>query len=280
MQKFAISRPRRFAAIAVAAVLAPLAGTNCLAAEPVWDEIKPAIFGERTIYLGNPANIMLTTPYRSSDDREVPVEVSAKFSDGRTVRSVTVVIDENPMPVSAVFRFDDARSAVAVAANMRFNGPSPIRAIVETGDGKLYMSEAYVKTSGLGACASPPVSNPTEAFASMGQMTLKHSVAADQSSRNITQLTQTAQLKIKHPNLTGLQMDQITLQYIPARYISIIEVQQGEERVMTIESGIALSEDPQIRFDYRLNGSGTISVYVKDTDGTEFRQEFPAGTGS
>ena len=278
MKKNAISR--QIMTIAAAALLAPLVSLNSFAAEPVWDEIKPAIFGDRAIHRGNPANVVLTTPYRSSDDRIVPVAVNAQFADGRTVRAVTIVIDENPMPVSAVFRFDNPRNSVAIAANMRFNGPSPIRTIVEASDGKLYMTESYVKTSGLGACASPPVSNPTEALASLGQMELSHPEATIETGRNATQLTQKARLAIKHPNLTGLQMDQITLQYIPARYISNIEVQQGDELLFTVESGIALSEDPEIEFDYRLNGSGPISVYVKDTDGTEFRQEFPVGTGS
>lgn len=278
MKKRAISMP--IVTAALAALLAPLAATNALAAEPVWAEIKPAIFGDRAIRHASPANVVLSAPYRSSDDRVVPVAVDAQFSDGRTVRAVTIVIDENPMPVSAVFRFDDPRSSVAIAANMRFNGPSPIRTIVEASDGTLYMSESYVKTSGLGACASPPVSNPKEALASLGQMELSHPQAPAQSSQNGTQLTQKARLAIKHPNLTGLQMDQITLQYIPARYISNIEVREGDERLFTIESGIALSEDPQIEFDYRLNGSGTISVIARDTDGTEFRHEFPVGTGS
>jgi sulfur-oxidizing protein SoxY len=278
MKMNAISR--QIMTFAAAALLAPLANLNSFAAEPVWEEIKPAIFGDRAIHRGNPANVVLTTPYRSNDDRVVPVAVDAKFADGRTVRAVTIVIDENPMPVSAVFRFDNPRNSVAIAANMRFNGPSPIRTIVEASDGKLYMTESYVKTSGLGACASPPVNNPKEALASLGQMELSHPQAKIENGQNATRLTQKARLAIKHPNLTGLQMDQITLQYIPARYISNIEVQRGDELLFTVESGIALSENPEIEFDYHLNGSGPISVYVKDTDGTEFRREFPVGTGS
>lgn len=262
---------------AAAALLAP---ATSVAGEPVWEEIKPAIFGDRAIHRSNPANIVLTTPYRSEDDREVPVAVNARFNDGRTVRAVTIVIDENPMPVSVVFRFDQPRNSIAVATRMRFNGPSPIRTIVEASDGKLYMSEGYVKTSGLGACASPPVNNPKEALASLGEMELTHPGAGTSRGQNISSLKQTARLAIRHPNLTGLQMDQITLQHIPARYISNIEVRQGEERLFTIESGIALSENPEIEFDYSLNGSGTLSVYARDTDGTEFRHDFPIGTGS
>ena len=75
-------------------------------------------------------------------------------------------------------------------------------------------------------------------------------------------------------------MDQITLQHIPARYISKVEIREGDQPVLTVESGIALSENPEIEFDYTLNGSDTLSVFARDTDGTEFRREFSLGTGS
>ncbi len=263
--------------LASALLLFSISVNGALAGEAAWADIKPAIFGDRAILPATPGMLAMTTPYRSADDREVPVAVSASFADGRTVRAVTVVIDENPMPVSAVFRFDAPRRSVSIATHMRFDGPSPIRTIVEASDGRLYMSESYVKTSGLGACASPPVNNPEDALAWLGNMELVHRQAP---SGNMSSATRTARLKIMHPNLTGLQMDQITLQHIPARYISTIEVREGDEPVLTVESGIALSENPEIEFDYPLNGAETLSVYAKDTDGTEFRHDFPVGTGS
>lgn len=267
----------RMTVISAAMLLASLSATGARAGEAVWAEIKPAIFGDRAILPATPAMLTMTTPYRSEDDREVPVAVSARFADGRTVRSVTIVIDENPMPVSAVFRFDAPRPSVSIATRMRFNGPSPIRTIVEASDGRLYMSESYVKTSGLGACASPPVNNPRDALAWLGNMELNH---PSSPSGNMSSATRKARLKIMHPNLTGLQMDQITLQHIPARYISTIEIREGDEPVLTVESGIALSENPEIEFDYALNGAETLSVYARDTDGTEFRREFPVAPGS
>lgn len=276
-----VSAISRKLAFALATLLVSSAGTPAFAGELAWAEIKPAIFGDRAILPATPGMLTMTTPYRSEDDREVPVAVTTAFGDERTVRAITIVIDENPMPVSAIFRFETPRRSVSIATMMRFNGPSPIRTIVETSDGRLYMSESYVKTSGLGACASPPVNNPDDALAWLGEMELTYPTSpGDPGMQNISSATRTAKLKIMHPNLTGLQMDQITLQYIPARYISHIEVSVGNEPVLTIESGIALSENPVIEFDYALNGSETLSVFARDTDGTEFRKEFPVGTGS
>jgi sulfur-oxidizing protein SoxY len=125
------------------------------------------------------------------------------------------------------------------------------------------------------------VNDPQVALTWLGNMELTHPAAdGDEVASDMSGAIRTANLKIMHPNLTGLQMDQITLQHIPARYISRIEIREGDEPVLTVESGIALSENPEIEFDYALNGSQTLSVYARDTDGTEFRREFPVGTGS
>jgi len=55
--------------------------------------------------------------------------------NGGKIKSVTIVIDENPMPVSLTVKPHQQRSSLWISANMRFNGPSPVRAIVETENG-------------------------------------------------------------------------------------------------------------------------------------------------
>ncbi|MEO1533416.1 MAG: thiosulfate oxidation carrier protein SoxY, partial [Pseudomonadota bacterium] len=137
-----------------------------------WADLKAEIYGEREIApaLGQ---VVLEAPKRSADDRRVPIEVAARLRDGTAIRRVTLIIDENPMPVSAQFEFPEPRSAVRLGVDMRMNGPSPVRAVVETVDGRLLMTERLVKTSGLGACASPPVGDPAAAIAGIGQMQAK-----------------------------------------------------------------------------------------------------------
>jgi sulfur-oxidizing protein SoxY len=242
-----------------------------------WDELKPAVVGERPIADGT-GIVTLTTPYRAEDDRKVPVDVRASFADGRTVKSVTVVIDENPMPVSAIVTLAQPRADMAFEAKMRLNGPTKVRAIVEASDGKLYMAENAVKTSGLGACASPPVTDPKIAEKTLGNMDVAAlsaggAVEAGHPVRRV-------RLDIQHPNLTGLQMDQITLLYTPARYVSDIEVRQGNEPVLSIKGGISLSENPTMTFDWRDTGGESLAVTITDTAGTVFRKTFPVGPGS
>jgi sulfur-oxidizing protein SoxY len=75
-------------------------------------------------------------------------------------------------------------------------------------------------------------------------------------------------------------MDQITLLYIPARYVSDIEVKQGGETVLTIKGGISMSENPSMRFDWRDTGGEPLAVTITDTAGAVFRKTFPVSPGA
>jgi sulfur-oxidizing protein SoxY len=269
-----LSRRTAFA-LPLLALAAPLVLAGPAQAD-AWDELKPAVVGDRAILPGE-GIVTLITPYRAEDDRKVPVEVKAAFADGRTVKAITVVIDENPMPVSAVVSLAQPRAAMTFEAKMRLNGPSKVRAIVEASDGALYMAEAPVKTSGLGACASPPVTDPKIAEKTLGNM---DAAMLPSGTSEAGHPVRRAQLDILHPNLTGLQMDQITLLYIPARYVSDVEVKQGGQTVLTIKGGISLSENPSMRFDWRDTGGEPLAVTITDTAGAVFRKTFPVGPGA
>jgi sulfur-oxidizing protein SoxY len=249
-------------------------------AEVTWAELKPSVYGDRLISTDSVA-VKLDAPVRAQDDRQVPVSVQVKLPGSATVKAVTLIIDENPMPVSMSLTPAQKRGEIFVSANMRFNGPSPVRAVVEADDGRLFMSEAYVKTIGLGACASPPVTAMDGADESLGKMALS-TQAAPVSVAGLAGhgQTQRARLEIAHPNLTGLQMDQITLHYILPRYIDKIDVVQGAQPLATIEAGISLSENPSISFDYIANGASEMNVTARDTDDTVFTAKLAISPGS
>lgn len=249
-----------------------------VAGELTWAELKPSVYGERLITTDDQV-VKLDVPYRAQDDRQVPVTVQVQLPGGSAVRAVTVIIDENPMPVSLSLAPAQKRSDVWLSASMRFNGPSPVRAVVETEDGRLFMSEGYVKTIGLGACASPPVTSMEDATASLGKMRLTP-LATPMNVSTLADKRHRARLDISHPNLTGLQMDQITLQYILPRYLDKIELVQGAQQLGTLEAGISLSENPSIAFDYIANGASELTVTAKDTDDTVFKHKLPLNPGS
>lgn len=247
-------------------------------AASAWDDIRAFAFGKRAMEDGQGV-FTFKAPYRALDQRRVPLSVKAAFHDGRTVKSITFVVDEDPMPIAATFRFADHRDRADIGVDIRLDHASPVHAIVEASDGKLYMSEHFVKASGLGVCAAPPAEDPVVAARTMGRMHFADLSGRD-SAANATRFWRTAALDIKHPQNTGMQMNQVTMLYIPLRYVSAIDVREGDAKLFDVKGSMTLSENPHIQFDYRANGANLLKVMVKDTSKSAWRREFPIGSGS
>jgi sulfur-oxidizing protein SoxY len=241
-----------------------------------WSDIAPTLFGDRTIEDGRHV-IDFSAPYRAMDQRAVPIAIDAGFADGRSVTSITLVIDENPMPVAAIFRFPARRERVSLGTNVRLDQPSAARVIVEASDGRLYMTEAFIKASGLGVCAAPPTGDQELAVRHMGEMRLTELTPRDGRA---TQFRRRVQLDIRHPQNTGLQMNQITMIYLPLRFVRTVEVRQGEERLFDVEAGMSLSENPRIVFEYQRSGAPHLSVRVRDTSDSGWQREFAIDSNS
>ena len=83
-----------------------------------------------------------------------------------------------------------------------------------------------------------------------------------------------AQVMLRHPQNSGLQMDQLTRLYIPPFFIENLKIWQGDDLVVAMEGGIAISEDPNIRFNYKPNGADKFRVEAVDTSKEIFRDEW------
>jgi sulfur-oxidizing protein SoxY len=84
-----------------------------------------------------------------------------------------------------------------------------------------------------------------------------------------------AQIMLRHPQNSGLQMDQLTRLYIPPYFIENLKIWQGDQLMVMVDGGIAISEDPNIRFNYKPNGAADFRVEAVDTDKHVFRGEWP-----
>ncbi|HML28925.1 MAG TPA: quinoprotein dehydrogenase-associated SoxYZ-like carrier [Hyphomicrobium sp.] len=258
--------PRLAAAVALAMTSFGLliAVADNAQAGKAWNEIRSAAFAGRTI---QPAGelVQLSAPFRPLDQRAVPIDVEVTFPDGRSVRGITLIVDENPSPVAARFDFGGTRQHVHIATKLRLNAATDVRAVIETSDGQLFMAERFVHfAGGQAACSAPPSGSPEEIAATMGKMSLEP----------------LARLRIMHPNHTGMVLDQLTLLYVPLRILTDIEVRQGKERVFAMQGSITMAQDPVIEFDYRTNGATTLHVEARDSDGVSWSRDFPLGEGS
>ncbi len=92
--------------------------------------------------------------------------------------------------------------------------------------------------------------------------------------------TREAQIMIRHPNYSGMQMDQVTRYYIPANFVEELKVWQGDSLVFTMNGAISISEDPNIRFTYIPNGADHFRAEARDTKGAMFKAEWPVSSGA
>lgn len=270
---FNVRTSLRAIALSAATVLASASAH----AGAIWDEIKGSVYGDKKIEDGR-GIVTLDAPGRPEDMRRVPISIGAALRDGRTIKTVTFIIDENPTPVVANFQMGGAREEVSLKSEFRVNAQSDIRAVVEASDGTLYMVSRLVKfAGGQASCSAPPSGDPAEIAANMGKMTYApiEQVGAASSVNTKGRVT------VSHPNHTGMVMDQITLLYTPMKMISEIKVKQGDEVVFTAQGSIALSQDPMIEFDMTRNlAAGELEVSVTDTDGGSWSKKFPIGPSS
>jgi sulfur-oxidizing protein SoxY len=236
----------------------------------VWDGIQKDTFGGREIADAKDM-ITMEAPIRAEEAALVPITIKMPAGFAEKVKSLTLVVDQNPAPVSATFTYGAAAGTGErmLSLRIRMDQYSDVRAIAETTDGKLYMTSKYVKASG--GCSAPANKDLEEAMKSMGKMQFKKFAAADGATSG-----QEAQLMIKHPNNSGMQMDQLTGLYTPARYINKIEIKSGDDLIFAVESGISISEDPNFRFTHGGKPGDTVVIKAQDSDGANWTSQFPA----
>ncbi len=259
-------------------ILAAFAVLSALAApaaeEDLWPGLRQEVFGDRAIQ-ENDGTVTLYAPERAEDAALVPVSIRIPGNVAAAVVGLTLLIDRNPAPVAATIKFGDAFRTGAdigerqIATRLRLDSFSKVRVILETSDGKLHMSSRFV--SGAGGCSATPSKDMEAALAGLGKIDIK---AKGEPARGET--FREAQVMIRHPNFTGLQLDPESRGYVPARFVNDLEVKSGGVRLFRVEGGISISENPHFRISYSGGGDDVIEVLAKDTEGAAFSQRSDA----
>ena len=277
----------------LAAALFGLIAAPALAGD-AWSDLRPELYG-KAVPLETPGIVSLAAPYRTHNDPRTTLGADIRAPLGEFISKVWLIIDENPMPVAAVIEMAEPVRDFRFSGSMRINGPTPVRAVVETDRGNLYMQEKFIKTSGVGACAAPPGTDPELALKTLGQMNLDVVTGPETDGLAATLVAgaggktapatrfpdlagRVVELSIRHPSHSGMQMDQISLLYIPVRYVETVEVSADGRPYLTMTGSISLSEDPAIRFSVP-ESAARLDVRLKDTDGAEFEKSFPLISG-
>lgn len=250
----------------VTAVAVAAAASAARADDDPWPDIQSSIFDSRQI-IENDGTVTLEAPKQAEDAAIVPLTMRIPASTG-DVKSLTLVIDKNPAPVAATFYFGEAAGTGErmLSTRVRVDRRSNVRAVIETADGTLHMATKFVRASG--GCSAPAGKDPQAALVDLGKMRI---TTFDRPTASGTPLnTREAQVMIRHPNFTGMQMDRKSFLYTPARFVEELEVKRDGDLVFRMEGGISISENPNFRFTFAAAADETLEVTAKDTDGAVF----------
>ncbi|MGE5117078.1 MAG: quinoprotein dehydrogenase-associated SoxYZ-like carrier [Betaproteobacteria bacterium] len=252
-----------FAGLADGAVAQLKSGDNPEASE-IWKKVRASLFESRPITWPADDVLLLDAPARAEDAAVVPIAIRTRFpqSAEHYVDKLWIVIDNNPSPISAIFRFTPESGRADIETRVRVDEYTHIRAIAETNDGKLYMTTRFVKASG--GCSAPPGKDQAAALATLGRMKFR---VDGEVGRGRPVL---AQLMISHPNNSGLAMDQSTRQYTPAHFVRKIDVSYGGRPVLSADVDFSISENPNFRFYFVPRGEGELKAEVVDSNDLHF----------
>jgi sulfur-oxidizing protein SoxY len=261
-------------------VLSSLAALACLACplqapaqsqapDAAWPALQQAHFPGKTL---EPAPfIHLTAPSRAASGDQVPFAFSIDhpMTEKQYIKSVTLFVDGNPVPLTAVFHLTPDSGKAEISTRIRLESDSPVHVVAESNDGKFYVNSVMVKASG--GCSGPATGDEAAARAAAGKIKLALDGPFKRGDLN------KATLLIRHPMSTGMQRDASTHGFRPAHFIDRIAVTYNGKPVLTADTNIGISENPSIQFGFRADKPGALQILVHDNEGASFRQAMDLG---
>jgi sulfur-oxidizing protein SoxY len=234
-----------------------------------WQALQQALFPGHSLKDGAGV-VQLDAPPRALDAALVPISI--ELSAAKPVKSVYLVIDGNPSPLAGHFTFGPKADPHSLKLRVRVDQYTNVHAVAETQDGQFFVATKFVKASG--GCSAPAGSDETTALQDIGHMKLR--LLGDFAPGRPEQ----AVLMVRHPNFNGMQMNQITRYYTPARFIRTIDVTYEGGSVFHLDSDISMSTDPVITFGFVPQAKGQMKVVVRDSKDVTFDHNFdvPAAT--
>lgn len=235
--------------------------------DKVWDnQLRKTNFGDRDIIEGAKQDLLkIKAPYAAEDATVVPISVLTQKpqTPEHYIKKLHIFVDKNPVPLVGMFEFTPDSGKADIAMRIRVDTFSYVRAIAETNDGQLYMTKTFVRAKG--ACSAPPPASIEDSKKFIGKMKLK----------NIGDLTfgqpNLVQLKIKHPNITGMAPVRLGSRVMPPpHFLHTLKVEYEGKKVMQAQLTFSVSMDPAFRFFFIPEQEGTMTVNGIDTKKNEF----------
>ncbi|MEM7541668.1 MAG: quinoprotein dehydrogenase-associated SoxYZ-like carrier, partial [Pseudomonadota bacterium] len=223
----------------------------------VWETLlKPHHFPDAEI-VEDQSVIEMSAPYRAEDAAVTPIRITAKIPQlpERYIEKLHLFVDKNPEPKVGTFTFTPLIGRADLALRIRIDKYTDVRAVAVLNTGEHHMVKRFVKAQG--GCAIPIAIDYKKAMAGLGKISLRTMGESDAAGIP-------AQLRVRHPNFTGMQMDYKIYAVRPAHYVKTIRVAMDDTLIMTAETGISVSEDPSFRF-FLPNRAANLTAEIVDS---------------
>jgi sulfur-oxidizing protein SoxY len=253
------------------------------AAAGIWIPAAWAGSPSRRTLAGDPARLSplerehlpsLTLPATTRNGAKVPivVEMSHPMTADHYISSLEVVNDTDPIPSKGMFRFTPANGAVYVAFQARMDeGDSEVTVTTECNrHGRSQVRGRISIPEDAGGCTgtAPPWGRMSGAEIHRPEIRIAELVQNGRIRRG--ELIH-PQLKIRHPNRTGLaESNGDFVKASEPLYLKQMEVWFGGQRVSRFELTPALSDDPFITFALLANREGPLQVRLLNNRGQRF----------
>ncbi len=235
--------------------------------DKVWDKnLRPGAFQDREINENQAdAVIEIKAPYRSEDPAVVPVSIHSKIPQTaeRYIKKLHVYLDKNPLPLVGIFEFTPESGKADLAMRIRVDDNTYFRVVTEMNNGDLLMSKSFIRS--LGGCSEPLGASVEESLKRMGKMKMNTIGDVALGDANLMQL------KISHPNITGLGANQKTGVKPPPHFIKKLKISYDGKMVMKANLTFAISQDPSFRFFFLPEKEADMVVEAVDTNNNEFK---------
>ncbi len=234
----------------------------CLADESidssVWEQLKTVHFGQRFIRENANDLLFIEVPNKVEDAAVMPITIKSLGAQTPQyhIKTLYLIVDNNPQPYSAVFHLSPTLGAVVLSTRIRMDNFSDVRVIAEMNDDSLHMVKKFIVASG--GCSAPASKDREASLARLGKIQIR-------MRKPTTGQATTAQVIISHPNNSGMQFNPVSRDYIPAHYVTNIAISYNNSPLIIAETGITLSENPSIRFNFTPSSPGILKVKISDS---------------
>ncbi len=130
-------------------------------------------------------------------------------------------------------------------------------------NGDLLMSKSFIRS--LGGCSEPLGASVEESLKRMGKMKINTIGDVALGDANLMQL------KISHPNITGLGASVRTGVKPPPHFIKELKISYDGKLVMKAILTFAVSQDPSFRFFFKPEKEADMVVEAVDTKNNKFK---------